>query len=61
MAKGKAPMPSFMTNGNHGTCPICKGDPKRCPHALKDMDNKVIENWVRRIVREEIERALKNQ
>lgn len=46
-----------QTNGNHVKCPLCKKDPKTCPHSLSQMDKRLWENWVREIVRDEIRRS----
>lgn len=47
----------MQTNGNHYPCPVCKKDPKTCPHSLTQMDERVWENRIREIVRDELARA----
>jgi hypothetical protein len=54
-------MPSrlaFPVNDNYDRCPICRKDPKTCPHSLGQMAERLWEDWVRRIVREEMSRAI---
>lgn len=48
--------PQFFVSDNHDRCPICKSDPKTCPHSLSDMAERLWENWVRKVVRDELRR-----
>jgi hypothetical protein len=52
--------PRLTVNGNHYPCPVCKGDPKYCPHSLSEMDERVFENFIRAIVRDEIKKVSNN-
>jgi hypothetical protein len=46
--------PRMTVDGNHDRCPICKKNPKTCPHSLNDMDIRLWEDRIRKIVREEL-------
>lgn len=49
--------PHIGVNNNYDRCPICKKDPKSCPHALGDMIKRTWEDWIRSIVRDELKKA----
>jgi hypothetical protein len=49
--------PQFFVSDNFSKCPLCKGDPKTCPHSLGAMAERLWEEWVRKIAREEVKRA----
>ncbi len=38
----------------YGLCEICKRDFKSCPHTRAECETKAVENWIRGIVRDEI-------
>lgn len=54
MAKVK---PHMGVDNNFDKCPLCKGDPKNCPHSLGQMIERIWEDWCRNIVRDEIRKA----
>lgn len=45
---------AFPVNNNYDYCPICKGNPKECPHSLYDMAERLWANWVRMLIRGEL-------
>lgn len=49
-----AAKPMLRVDNNHGLCPICKGDPKTCKHSLAEMTERVWDNYIRGIVRDEL-------
>jgi hypothetical protein len=52
--------PRLTVNDNFGLCPICKGDPKTCKHSLQEMNERVWQDFIRAIVRDELSKARKN-
>lgn len=52
---------NITVNGNHDKCPICKGSPKSCPHSFNEMDKRLFDNYIRSVVKKELQRLSDNE